>query len=295
MLASNTKLAKKVALLKRMGMFAEGDTSVIVRRAIAGHELERAYELVYQVFVEKGYIDPEMKGIRIRPFEALPEMATFVAETDGQVVGVMSIVPDSSDFGLPSDQAFDAELGVLRRQGHRVAEVTNLAIATEYRRSSVFTELARAIHAHAVAMDYDDIFIAISPGHVGFFRDILQFDNWGDARDYSAGKEDVVVGMRWNMRTLEDRFLQADAVLNDEAFLADHFYRNNACHGLVRAWAALAKRSLLDPAALCRLFTERTDLLEHCSPEQLDGLRRRWGAPVFEAVCQEASAALALA
>ncbi|KPK49027.1 MAG: hypothetical protein AMK72_05570, partial [Planctomycetes bacterium SM23_25] len=113
------RFAKKVALLKRLGLFDADDRSVVVRRAIVRDDLARAYRLVHDVFVDKGYIDPGPNGIRIRLFEALPEMATFVAEVDRRIVAVMSIVPDSEDLGLPSDKAFSQELDGLRSAGRR--------------------------------------------------------------------------------------------------------------------------------------------------------------------------------
>jgi len=291
----NPKLAKKVALLKRMGMSAEGDTSVIVRRAITGHELERAYELVHQVFVEKGYIHPEMKGIRIRPFEALPEMATFVAQTEGEVVGVMSIVPDSPDFGLPSDHAFAAELDAFRLRGRRVCEISNLAVDPAYWRSNVFPELTRACFAHALAWGCDDMFIAISPGHAQFFEDVLQFSHAGDARNYAAGKDDIVEGKCMDLRTIERRAMDVDRQLGDQAFLHRHYFTNNPYHACVGPWARIARQAFLKPETLRALFIERTGLLEHCSPEQRDGLCHRWGTLVFDAVYHEASVSLALA
>jgi len=291
----NPKLGKKVALLKRMGMFAEEDTRVLVRRAITGPDLERAYELVHRVFVEKGYIYPELRGIRIRPFEALPEMATFVAECDSQVVGVMSIVPDSPDFGMPSDHAFGPELDTLRLQNRRVCEISNLAVDTAYWRSNVFPELTRACFAQALAWGCDNMFIAISPGHAQFFEEVLQFSHVGDARDYAAGKGDIVEGKCMDLGTIEQRAMAIDRQLGGQAFLHRHYFTNNPYHACVGPWAKIARQAFLEPDTLRALFIERSGLLEHCSPEQRDGLCRRWGALLFEAVYQETSAALAYA
>jgi len=278
-------LRKKVALLRRMGHFSPPDPNVQIRRAVAEHDLRDAYRLVHDVFVNKGYIDLKPTGIRLRAFEAIPEMATFVAGTEGRIVGVMSIIPDTPDMGLPSDAGFEKELDELRRAKRRVAEVTNLAVAPRYRRSNVFTELARAIHAHAVAMHYDDVFIAISPGHVGFFKDILQFLPCGDARNYSSEKDDTVVGLRWNMRTLREQFADADSRLGDDALLIDHFYENNPCHDFVLPWATVAKRTFLDARVLCQLFVDGYNALDHFTPDQREAIRRRWGEAVFAEVC----------
>lgn len=295
MLLCKDRFARKVALLKRVGLFDTDDKSITVRRAIAGEDLTRAYELVHDVFVGEGYIDPKPGGIRVRPFEALPEMATFVAEADGQMVGVMSIVPDSPDMGLPADKCFKTELHRLRDAGRKVAEVTNLAVLSAYRRSNAFMELAKPILAQALSAGCDDVFIAISPGHAGFFQDVLQFEPWGERRSYSDEKMDIVQGKRWNLRTLERRLLDCDRLLGDDACLHEHFFPGNAYHQYVRPWALMAKRAFLAPDVLRALFVDRSGLLERCTPEQRLAISRRWGSAIFADVYYGETVELALA
>lgn len=295
MLLRKDRFARKVALLKRVGLFDANDRSVVVRRAIVRDDLIRAYRLVHDVFVDKGYIDPGPNGIRIRLFEALPEMATFVAEADGQMVGVMSIVPDSPDMGLPADKCFKTELDRLRDAGRKVAEVTNLAVLSAYRRSNAFMELAKPVLAQALSAGCDDVFIAISPGHARFFQDVLQFEPWGERRSYSDEKMDIVEGKRWNLRTLERRLLDCDRLLGDDACLHEHFFPGNAYHQYVRPWALMAKRAFLDPDVLRALFVKRCHLLERCSPEQRLAISRRWGSTIFADVYHGETAELTLA
>ena len=295
MLLCKDRFAKKVALLKRVGLFDANDRSVVVRRAIVRDDLIRAYRLVHDVFVDKGYIDPEPNGIRIRLFEALPEMATFVAEADGQMVGVMSIVPDSEDLGLPSDKSFSQELDGLRSAGRRVSEITNLAVLKAYRRSNAFSELTRACFAQAHAWQSDDIFIAISPSHAAFFEDVLQFEPAGARRSYSADKVDIVEGKRMDLRVIEKRWLEADRQLGDAAFLHDYYYESNPYHGYVRPWMIIAKRAFTDRSLLRELFVERSGLLERCTLEQHLAISHRWGSTIFADVYHGETAELTLA
>jgi len=67
--------------------------------------------------VERGYIKPTECGMRVRCFEALPETATFVAHVKGEIAGVLSVVGDTPEFGLPADRAFKGEIdlrGIVR-------------------------------------------------------------------------------------------------------------------------------------------------------------------------------------
>jgi len=294
MACANTRLAKKVALFKRIGFIDPDSHRIRTRRAITLQDLESAYALVCEVFLEKGYINPMQGGVRLRSFEAVPEMATFVAEIDGRIVGVMSIVPDSPGLGLPSDKAFHDDLGRLRAAGRKVAEVTNLAILKDYRNSGVFMSLAQPIVAHAMSAGYDDIFIAISPGHAGFFEEVLQFEPWGDARDYSHEKADTVEGKRWDLHALEGLLIAADRQLGDAAFLHKHFFSQNVCHQYVRPWSTIAARAFMDQAGLRKLFVERSGFIGRCTPEELDAIHNQWGDALFGEVCSGETMDLAI-
>ena len=295
MLQCGEKLAKQVKLFKRMGMFDPNDRGIVVRRAVTEGDLRAAYEIVHEVYLEAGYITEKPGRIRLRVFEAFPEMATFLCEKDGQIAAVMSIVPDSPDAGLPSDGAFGEELDALRRQGRKLSEITNLAVKTEFRRSNAFPELTRAVYAQAVALGMDDIFIAISPGHASFFQGVLQFDPCGDQRSYSDEKEDIVEGKRMDLHTIEQRWQEVDAALGEGGFLYAYYCSGNPHHGYVRPWSIIARRVLLDVDVLWRLFVRQSNMLAHCTGEQRDCIRRRWGEVIFKAVYEEQMAELALA
>jgi hypothetical protein len=281
------KLAKRVALLKRVGLFDNQNHDVVVRRAISMADLAEAYTLVHDVFVEQGYIHKAPTGIRVRAFEALPQMVTFLAQIAGKTVAVMSIVQDSAALGLPSDKAFAKEIGVLRAQGRRVCEITNLAVLSEYRRSNAFPELTRATYAQARAWHCDDEFIAISPGHATFFEDVLQFEHCGDLRTYSAEKMDLVEGKRVDLRMIGRNLAEADASLAENAFLWHYYFDGNPYHVLVNRWAVMAQEAFGNPTLLRDLFVTRSKLLLRCKPGELDVLCGRWGTELFARVLNE--------
>jgi hypothetical protein len=102
-------------LLKRAGLVGEKKSSCVHGRATTAVELEQAYRLVYQVFVDRGFVIPSATGLRMRPYELCPETATFISKSSSSsVVGVMSVLEDSLDLGLASDIAFKAELDEIR-------------------------------------------------------------------------------------------------------------------------------------------------------------------------------------
>ncbi|NJL30914.1 MAG: hypothetical protein HC898_04395 [Phycisphaerales bacterium] len=168
------RLRRRVTRLQKMGMF-DVTESLYVSRVSNLMELKHAYHLVHDTFVHQGYILPNPSGMRLRSYEAVPETATFVARAAGQIVGVIGLVFDSPDMGLPSDDVFGDEINQLRRQGRKVAEVTNLAVSPDFRATRAFMELSRAIWAYAASHGVDDLFISISAGHSLFFETVLGF------------------------------------------------------------------------------------------------------------------------
>jgi len=278
--------SRRLALLKRAGMFGNIDNAAICR-ATNYHDLTGAYRLVHDMFVFQGIIQPLEFGMRIRPYEAQPETATVIAKTGGHVVGVTSVVFDSLDMGLPGDRAFMAEIQALRQMGRRVCEGTNWAIA--HGNTSVMTELMRCSLAHAMARGCDDFIAAVSPGHLPFYR-LLGFEQIGSLRSYSDEHYDPVVLVRLNVADFDRRFANVDIDDGgDEAFLKSYYLVNNPYHRYVATWQILCDRFFADVMLVRELFVHNSDLLDECTPAQLEGLRRRWGRGVFDCVTEDFS------
>ncbi|MHC4996036.1 MAG: N-acyl amino acid synthase FeeM domain-containing protein [Planctomycetota bacterium] len=280
---------RRVKLFKRAGMIgSKSSLPFTVSQATGTEQLKSAYRLVHDTFVEQGYILPAPGGIRMRPFEALPEMATFIAQdTDGRVVAVMSVVPDTLNLGLPSDIAFKPELDDMRRQGRRLGEVTNLAVIAEYRNSNVFLELARYMQAHAMSVGLDELFIAISPGHTAFFETFLCFEPRGAARHYGGPLEDTVEGMALNLRTAAQRAAISDHLLGDDAFLYDWFFVSNPHLDRAHVAHAAARQALLTPQTLCDLFVYHSQMIDLATERELRAIREQWGGPLFDQVVRK--------
>ena len=278
------RMIRRVAFFRRMGLFDNKADGFVVERAIGLEDYWQAYSLVHDCYVQRGYIEPCRDGARIRLFEAIPEMATFVAKVDDSVVAVTSVLMDSPELGLPSDKAFGPEIDKLRRAGRRVCEITNLAVHPDHRCRNVFSELTRCCLAHAMAIGYDDMFIAISPEHARFFKEVLLFEPWGDKRDYSDTVEDVVVGMKLDLRTVKARTMETDVILGQEAFLQDFYFVRNKFHECVRRWAVRAVGTFKDIELLRELFVTRTDLFSRLSFKEAAAIQSRWGEDTFRKV-----------
>ena len=270
---------RKLALLQKSGVFSTDTKGCAIERACTLSDLRAAYALVHDVFVGTGYIRPESGGMRLRIYEACPETATFVAKKDGNVVGVLSVVLDSPELGLPSDAAFKGELDGLRENKLQLCEVTNQAVAKEYRRSAVLTELMRCATAYMLDVGCDRAIATVSPKHSGFYK-LVGFDQLGGERSYSEKLHDPVVALFADLSVKEPTSFSSSAEQYVFNFLthANRFRLNTA------EWSRSARQHFLSSHLLEGLLLEDRNFLNECSLSELLHLRSRWGEKLFDTV-----------
>lgn len=278
--ANNTAADRKLSLLRKIGLFGEDLKGCTIERACTADDLRQAYRLVHDVFFSRGFISPDPSHMRVRIYETTPETATFVAKMDGRVVAVLSVVEDSPDLGLPSDHAFKEELDELRRAGRRLCEITNQAVAVEYRKSAVPTELMRCAIAVSLTQGFDEAIASVSPGHNGFY-DLLGFRQIGSARNYSDEIEDRVIALSMDI----DQYRSRKPALSTAAqFIRQFLTEGNHFLSLVTDWAEEARRHFLNPDLLRHLFVLEKNFLERFAPSELVVLHQRWGQETYTAV-----------
>lgn len=276
--------SRRMKLLERRGCFGSLPPEICISRAITFEDLRDAYRSVHDSYVEKGYILPHPCGIRIRPFEAIPETATFVAKVDERIVGVTSVVTDSPDLGVPADKVFRNEIDKLRYVGDKVSEGTNWVIDPEYRSTSVMPELLRACFAHSVAAGCHGMLAIVSPNHRPFYE-ILLFENIGSERSSSSKIDDPVILQLNNHKIAFKQWKALEpGEKNDIAVVTNSFIRDNPYFEKVGLWSALAKSSFSDPTFLRRLFVDTSNFLNDCESHDLKIIRQRWGTNTFSDV-----------
>ena len=100
------------------------DQSIVYKMAERQSELEQSYRLLHDTYVASGYLQPNPSGMRLSIYNALPNVRTFVAKDNGEVISCTTFVPDSP-LGLPMDQIYRSELNGLRLAGRRIAEISH--------------------------------------------------------------------------------------------------------------------------------------------------------------------------
>ena len=109
---------------------------------------------------------------------------TFYAETDGELVGTMSLCLDLHGR-LPADENFGDRLAPLRRAGRRLCEPSRLAIDKGMSKR-VFAALIHISYLYAHKLHgFSDYVIEVNPRHVAFYQRMLGFADFGGERPCS--------------------------------------------------------------------------------------------------------------
>jgi GNAT superfamily N-acetyltransferase len=151
-------------------------------------ERERAFRLVHDQYVARGYMRPDPAGRRIGRHHALPATRVFVARVLDEIVATVSVVPDSP-AGLPCDDLYQMELTPIRARHARLAEVSALAVHDDWRDIGLLIVRglvqAIALYAHRLA-GLETLCITVNPRHVRFYETCLMFKRFGGVKSYAA-------------------------------------------------------------------------------------------------------------
>lgn len=164
-------------------------------------EIEASFKIVHEAYVELGYIDPNSHQFRFSKYQALPTTVILVAKWKDEVVGTMSILPDSQ-MGLPADSTWD--LSGYRKGGKRLAEISSLTIKPSFkkRRGSLLLPLCKLMwHICQDILQVDGIVAAVDARVEPFYTDLLLMKRI--SKDASGKKHKFVKEMKATCLYLE--------------------------------------------------------------------------------------------
>ena len=145
-----------------------------IRVAKLGGRRREAGKLVERRYAGRGYTIPS--GTQD------PQISTFIAYDEGQLVGTVSVRLDS-DKGLSADDLYRDEIDALRSAGCRICEFTRLAVDKTAASKPVLAGLFHTAYLYAsVIRGFTHAVIEVNPRHVVFYGRALRFDPIGDER-----------------------------------------------------------------------------------------------------------------
>lgn len=180
-------------------------------------ELEAAFALVYQEYVETGIVPPNQVGLRITKYHALPGTAVLIGKWEDEIVCTLSIINDSP-MGLPVDSDWDIDF--LRKNSTRMAEVSALAIrrGLQGRRGKILLPLCKFMYEYCVLAGIDVLVISTRESVKDFYRAIMLFEVIGSGKPvrYGFANGTPAVAQFLDLRTAPDRFRKVYSARSDK-------------------------------------------------------------------------------
>jgi hypothetical protein len=170
--------------------------------AATAEEFDGAFRLVHDQYVARGYMTPHPSGRRTGLHHALASTRVFVSRAGGDVVGTLSLIPDSL-LELPCDVLYREELRPLRDAGRHIAEVSAFAVAEDWRTARLDIVLALVhlvlVYSTRIAR-VDDLVITVNPRHAKFYERVLRFERFGPDKDHPGVQGAPAVPLRLDIR-----------------------------------------------------------------------------------------------
>lgn len=236
-------------------------------------DFDGALRLLHDQYVSRGYIRPLPCGRRVGLHHVFPSTKVVVVKREARVIGTITLVEDSC-LGLPTDEAFGAELGRLRDRGRRLAEGGSLAVDPTARSSSaaVIIRLLRmaTIYAASIARA-DDFCFVVHPRHRAFYLRLFPFREFRERRAYPRlPGMPPVVGFRLDLRLIR-ALIRTERSGLSAGPLPRFLFGPTACGEVMARLRCDLPASSLSPPEWARLFvTASLDTPDHPAPSAID-------------------------
>ncbi len=246
-------------------------------------ELEKAYSLVYREYLKRGYVKESPLKMKFSLFNALPQVTTFIAALEDDIISTATVIPDSP-LGLPMDDIYHEELEKLRTENKRICEISMLASETELFKSGVSLMLNskkmffifclfKAIFDYAIdVLKMDDICISINPKH-SLTYDFIMFKTLGGLKAYENANGAPAVGKYLDLNTVEE-----ECKIRDKEGLYRMFFCKKTPPEKFDGKMALSPRDLR------YFFVEHTEIFRNASPAQLEYIRKSYPTYSFSEI-----------
>lgn len=252
------------------------------RVARTREELEDAFSLVYKEYLARGYIPKGYKSkLRVSLYNANPTTTTFIAKQRNKVVAGVTLIPDSP-LGVPMDKLYKEELDALRKQGCKIAEVSQLSIDSKLFGRGFFSmfnfnKLIFIFRLFKVVLDYalevdklTDLCIAINPKQQFLYK-FIYFEQIGGLKYYGSVNRAPAIAMRLKLTGLEDR-------ARVKRGLHKIYFGNKTDAKLFEGKLRLTTEDLE------YFFIKKSDVFEKAAAQQLTYIKSCYPAPAIDKV-----------
>jgi len=172
--------------LRRLQLSGLGDflcnwwENITIKYTIELKELKRIFAFVHHRYLAANIIEPQPQNMWITKFHLLPKTKIFTAYRKddpecNQPICTATIVFDTPEFGLPSDNIYHDKLEEFRKQGKKLVEFCSLAALPNMQARNAYFPIFKILYKYTRFCGFTDIIISIQPKHAEFYKKILLF------------------------------------------------------------------------------------------------------------------------
>lgn len=160
-------------------------------------DFEGAFRILQTRYMDSGLTRDRAARVRIMPYHFWPQTQVFIAVDNHRIIGSVSLVRDSPEYGLPMESTYRDSINRLRSTPLRLAEVCCLCVGSEksYSSGELFSGLTRIMMFHARFARIDSLVAVVHPRHGKFYRAAMGFAEIGGLASYRqvAGQPGVPI------------------------------------------------------------------------------------------------------
>lgn len=166
----------------------------------------KAYQLIYQIYQEKGLIEPNQEKRWYSIFDASLSATTIVVKKAGEVVGCLTMIFDDT-LGLPADELFKNEVDRQRLNSQKIVEIISLGIKKDVRGANkIFKKLFEVnLYFSYYFHGAEDCIITVNPSHVKFYEKKMGYKRLSDSLSYKKVNGAPAVLMQINGKEIIQR------------------------------------------------------------------------------------------
>lgn len=189
-------------------------------------EYHQAFRLLYNSYLEKGYVQENSLKLHFTPYHALPYTSVIVAKIKGEVVGTISLILKTK-FGVPG---LTDDPGALNWKGDsRIIEISSLAISPAWRKNkgSLLFHLVRyLIYFGKNRLNVDFFLSVVNPAMADMYKALMAYEpvfseSHCVAYKYANGAPGVTLYVTYDM--FKNNIRNAFSKIGKAAGFADFF------------------------------------------------------------------------
>ena len=261
---------KSVDLKKGLEFFG-GEVIVHVANQIGSRQ--KAYQLLYDLYLEMGITKRNGDGLWLSIHDALPETTTFFAIGDrGTVEGALTTVFESA-IGLPADQLYKKEIDTIRHAGEHICEIISLGIKKSGKASiKILASLFYCAFLHAwKGENATEFVITVHSDYEDFYHQRVAFEKLGPERNYAKVNEAPTVLLNLSL-------MEVDRLRRKQRLFPFYMLNRPDQEELELAKRIKKMSSPMSDEEFFTFFIDKTNIWENASPQQKDFIKQVYPA-----------------